>query len=58
MKEVHGSAAFQIGHTFRCHSRNKMIAGMELQLHEVNTQTKNNCFLNNPLRFHLLNSSI
>lgn len=58
MKEVHGSAAFQIGHTFRCHSRNKMIAGMELRLYEVNTRTKNNCFLNNPLRFYLLNSSI
>lgn len=44
MKEVPGSAAFQIGHAFRRRSNNKMIAGVELRLREVNTQTKNNCF--------------
>lgn len=47
MKEMPGSPAFLIGHTFLCHSDNSVIADMEPWLHEVNTKKKDH-FLNNP----------
>lgn len=48
MKEVPGSPAFLIGHTFLCHSNNGAIAGMALW-----PQTQNAYFLNHPLSVHL-----
>lgn len=48
MKEVPGSPAFLIGHTFLCRSNNGAIAGMALW-----PQTQNAYFLNHPLSVHL-----
>lgn len=53
MKEVPGSPAFLIGHTFLCHFNNSVIAGLEPQLHEVNSHEMS-YFLNRPVRFHLV----
>lgn len=53
MKEVPGSPAFLIGHTFLCHSDNSVIAGMEPRLQEVK-HLQNFYFLNSLLRFHLV----
>lgn len=48
MKEVPGSPAFLIGHTFLRHSNNAAIAGMALR-----PQTQNAYFLNHPRSVHL-----